>query len=196
MKTLEIRLYEFNELNQDAKENAINEYRRKMGNWGPDLDCFKYDCEEKAEQIGFKDIKLAYSLGNCQGDGVSFKCSYIDTAKFIAELWPNCKTSVIDTLCNNISFDCIGNTNRRYCYASNGDIQMYLYFYKNFHRSLPNLEAMAYKLHEYIQDQYLSLCNKFEKIGYQEIEYFYSDENIIQTIEANEIEFTENGKQF
>lgn len=191
MKTIELVLYTFEELNRDAKLQAINDYRRKMENWGPDLDFFKDDCEEKADRIGFKDIKLAYSLGNCQGDGVSFKCSYIDTAKFIKEFWPECKTSVIDALCNNISFCSIGN-NGRYCYSTENDIEMYLYFYK----SLPNLEAMAEKLHEYIQDQYVNLCAEFEKNGYNEIEYFYSDENIIHSIEANEIEFTENGKQF
>ena len=69
---------------------------------------------------------------------------------------------------------------------------MMLHFYKE----LPNFEKMADQLHAYIQDQYISLCAGLEKIGYEEIEYFYSEESIILHIEANEIKFTEIGKEF
>lgn len=191
METLEIRLYTLNELNDQAKEKALNDYRRKVADWGPDMDFFKDIAEEIAYRKGFKDIELQYSLGYSQGDGVSFKCSYIDTAKFIKELWPECKTSVIDALCNNTEFCSIGNGGR-YCYPSANDIEMYLHFYK----SLPNLEEKAEQLHEHIITEYLDLCAELEKIGYREIEYFYSDENLTELIEINEIKFTEEGQRW
>ena len=191
METLEILVYSYNELSQEAKDRAIGDYSNKMQITTDDLDHIIEGAKEEAEQLGFKDPEFSYSLGNCQGDGLSFKCSYIDTAKFMRALWPGVKTSVLDLICNNIEFFGRGNTGR-YCYAMPGDIEMMIHFYKD----LPNIEKMADQLHDYIQDQYINLCAKTEKIGYQEIEYLQSEEHIAEIFEINEMKFTENGKIF
>jgi hypothetical protein len=42
----------------------------------------------------------------------------------------------------------------------------------------------------------MKLCGELEKNGYSEIEYYYSDENIIETILANDYQYTINGQLF
>jgi len=75
MKTIQI--YNFNELSQEAKDTAINNFR---GEGEVFLDFFNDDCIQIINERGFKgNIKLQYSLCNCQGDGLSFGCDYFDS---------------------------------------------------------------------------------------------------------------------
>ena len=190
MQTIETNVYSFNELSKEVQSKVIEKKRRGMHEDGQPLLFFSEYCQEKAYQKGFKNIGLQYSLSNCQGDGLSFSAE-IDKEKFIKECLSDIKTSVYDILCNYVHFKCKGNEGR-YCYASKKDIEVSTDFYKN----TPNLDKVIDILYNHIADTYMTLCGELEKDGYNEIEYYYSDENVIETILSNDYQYTINGQLF
>ncbi len=189
MKTIQV--YNFNELSQTAKETAINNFR---GEGEVFLDFFNDDCKEIINQRGFRgNIKLQYSLSNCQGDGLSFGCEWFDSEKLheiFVEVLGSGKDKTIDAIINECSFSLIGN-NGRYCYAHENDLDFC--FTDNIYA--PNIEEVVGKVKEKLTEIYLNLCSELEKIGYDEIEYQYSDEYIANELIEREYEFLENGKR-
>jgi hypothetical protein len=190
MQIIETNVYNFNELSKEVQSKVIEKQRRGMYEDGEPLLFFSEYCQEKAYQKGFKNIDLQYSLSNCQGDGLSFSAE-IDKEKFIKECLPDIKTSVYDILCNYVNFECKGNTGR-YCYASKKDIEVSTDFYKN----TPNLDKVIDILYNHIANTYMTLCAQLEKYGYDELDYYYSDENVIETILANDYQYTITGQLF
>ena len=188
MKTIEIELYKFTELSENAKSAAIeNERKHEI-----EFDWFSDFCHDQISENGFKgNIKLQYSLSCSQGDGLSFSCDYFDNlnALFI-EILGTQKQKTIDTILNNISFKCDGN-NGRYCYASKNDISLEFDDYKGnnylIHEIVSNVESK-------LKDLYIDLCNQLEKQGYDDIEYQYSDKYIAETLNENDYYFTIDGK--
>ena len=195
MRTIRTKVYTFNELSKEAKEVAIESFRNGLE---IHLDFFNDDAEEQIEMVGFyNDIKLRYSLSHCQGDGLSFSCNNIKTEillKFFAEVLGEGKEKTAMVIIDNCSFENRGNTGR-YGYASKNDITFEL---DERGRSFEsnNINKIVSKVEEKIQNHYLDLCNNLEKQGYAEIDYQYSDEAIVETINANDYEFLINGKQF
>ena len=75
MRTIRTKVYNFEELSQEAKQVAIERYRNNTTEVF--LDMFQEGCIEAIEEAGFSgDIKLQYDLGYSQGDGLSFSCDY------------------------------------------------------------------------------------------------------------------------
>jgi len=74
MKTITIKLYEFDELSDSAKENARQWYRSlPNGFW---QDCVIEDCSEIGKILGISDMKIGYSGFSSQGDGAHFTGHY------------------------------------------------------------------------------------------------------------------------
>ena len=173
-----IQIYNFNELSHEAKETAINNFR---GEGEVFLDFFNDDCVQIINERGFKgNIKLQYSLSNCQGDGLSFGCDYFDSQKLheiFIEVLGTGKDKTIETIINECSFSLVGN-NGHYCYANKNDLDFC--FTDNVYA--PNIEKVVGKVKEKLLEIYLKLCSELEKMGYDEIDYQYSDEFI-----ANEL---------
>jgi hypothetical protein len=190
MQTIETKVYDFNELSAEVQSKVIEKQRQSMYENGQPLWDFSDYCHEKAQEKGFKDIKIQYSLSNSQGDGLSFSAE-IDKETFINECLPGIKTSVYDIICNYVHFKVKGNSGRYY-YASKNDIEVETEFYKN----TPNLDKLIDILYNHIADTYLTLCNELEKYGYDAIDYYYSDENVKETILANDYKYTINGQLF
>jgi hypothetical protein len=188
MKTIQI--YNFNELSQCGKETAINNFKDRHE---IDLDFFNDEAKEIISQRGFKgNIKLQYSLSNCQGDGLSFGCDYFDSEKLheiFVEVLGMGKDKTIETILNNSYFKLNGNSGR-YCYANIGDLE---YIFDD-NINAPNIEEVVGKVEKKLVEIYLDLCKELENIGYNEIEYQYSDEYIANELIELEFEFTEYGK--
>lgn len=189
MKIIEIQLYKFNELSENAKNTAIEKYKQNDHIY---LDQFDEDCHEQIEKNGFKgNVELQYSLSYCQGDGLSFSCDYFNNLNdLFIEVLGNGKQKTIDCIINNLSFKCNGN-NWRYCYASRNDISLELDNY--YVKSSTNLDNVISKVESKLQDLYIDLCKKLEYQGYKEIEYQYSDEYITEMLINNDFDFTVNG---
>lgn len=188
MKT--INTYYFNELDDSAKEVAIEKFR---GEGDVYLEFFNDDCVETAKEHGFEGkIGLQYSLSYCQGDGLSFSCEWFNSQKLheiFVEVLGMGKDKTIETIINECSFSLVGN-NGHYCYANKNDLDFC--FTDNVYA--PNIEKVVGKVKEKLVEIYLNLCKELEKRGYDEIDYQYSDEYISTELIEREYEFLENGK--
>jgi len=190
-RTIRTKIYKFDELTNDAKQVAIEWYKTILNNDSDILYFFADECKEVAKDSGFNDITVCYSLSYCQGDGLSFKCEDLDVERMINEAIPNVKKSVLNAIKNNIVWKIKGN-NGRYAFASKSDVDFWLDANKDY----PNIENAVATVRTYIEDTYMALCKELEKNGYDEIDYRYTDESIIDTILANEYEFTADGRRF
>lgn len=191
MKTIEIKLYKFDELSEAAQQTAIEKERNNEYNVY--LDFFNDNAKEQINNAGFKgNLTLQYSLSYCQGDGLSFSADYFDKMNdlFIEVLGPG-KQKTIDCLINNLSFNLKGN-NGHYCYAAKSDLDLELDNY--YVKSQTNIDLVIDKVREKLEDLYMDLCSYLESQGYKEIEYQNSDECISENLISNDYDFTENGK--
>jgi hypothetical protein len=175
MKTLQINIYQFSELSEDAKQKAtqklfdINVYDE----W---WDSVYYD----AKNIGLKITGFDLDRANyCNGN-------FLDTptytaSKIISEHGEHCETyktakafiielaELVAKYSNGIETDIVADGNE-YEFDSEAD----------------ELET------EFLN----SLLEDYKTILKHEYEYLTSEEAIMQTIEANEYEFTEDGNRY
>lgn len=192
MRTIRTKVYKFEELSDEAKQVAIEKHRNNIDEVF--LDMFYDDCIEIIEEVGFcSDIKVQYSLGYSQGDGLSFSCDYFTKLnELFVEVLGEGKQKTIDCIIDNCSFELSGN-NGRYCFASKSDID----FYSNSTSvSHTNIERIIQKVCRVLENIYTDLCQDLEKRGYGEIEYQNSDEYISEELISNEYEFTKQGNIF
>src|SRR5882762_5182308 len=192
MKTIEIQLFKFAELSSEAQQNAIQKERECMYETGEVLYNFYEYCVEKLTECGFVNPKIEYSLSYSQGDGLSFWAdSYTILNDIILRTVGVHHPKITAFLSNNLAIKIKGNKGR-YCFASESDIEMELSFYPN--NVCPQVISLLDKILENIQSVYMATCKALENDGYAEIEYLQSDKAIIETLEANDYDFTANGK--
>lgn len=192
MKTIRTKVYQFSELSEQAKKVAIERERKDYWEYGEPLYFFDEYCNEQAALFGFTDCKFQWSLSYSQGDGLSFSCGSFDLKKFLSEHSPKLKQSVIDTLSCYLTTEIKGNTGH-YCYAHKNDVSISLDVYR---REYPNIDKLVAELELSLQSIYLQLCKELEREGYSWIEAEDKDESIIDRIESNEWEYTQDGKRF
>jgi len=196
MKTITVNLYEFNELNKEAKKKAIEDWRKYSQETGDYLFCFNDQCTEKAEEKGFFETKFQWSLSWSQGDGLSFSAKkYNNLESLFLEILGKGKEKTSKLLAENCTIIIKGN-NGHYCFASKSDIDLYI---ENYNSSINcvninNIDKVIEKVLHKLEDIYINLCKELEKYGYDDIKYQDSDEAIIETIQCNEYDFTENGE--
>src|SRR5271169_3042881 len=86
MEIRQYNVYKFEELSKEAKKKAIDKWYESE-----DYPFLGEDIMQELEYLDtlkiFEDVKLQYSLSNCQGDGVSFSANiilsrYLDTKKY------------------------------------------------------------------------------------------------------------------
>jgi hypothetical protein len=199
MEILTIKAYHFDELSNDAKENARNWFRENYPDYGW-WDCV-YDCfKEKAFNAGFDVDKIYFSGFWSQGDGAMFEYSSIHNALRI-EFIKNLKLSPMREgwLLNNTCVSGSAKQSGRYYHNKSASHSIYwevdngdLHWSKNFHKWIENY-ADAFE--DYVVDKYDELCHELYSSLKKEYEYLVSDENIDETIRINEYLFTENGKR-
>ncbi len=170
MRYIEIPVYKFEELKVDIKEKVINQFRENN-----DMPFLKESLMERLNEIlkennieVLSGLELYYSLTCSQGDGVCF----------------------------------IGNFEYKGLYFYIRHVGRYYHYNSiNINHEL-NYEILDEgkitdeeidKLVREFRDAYKAICNKLEKVGYENIEWENKEETIRDTIEANEYEFFANG---
>jgi hypothetical protein len=193
MRTIETEAYTFDELSDDIKQEVIKNFREdKYLDFN--IDYFVEDCIYQLEELGFVKPEIQYSLGYCQGDGLSFEADAYKKLKelYLQELGKG-KERTAQLLADNSTFICTGNKGR-YCFASTSDIDLYIENYSTGINT-DNINDVVHIVRGVLEDLYIDICNNLEKQGYDEIEYQLSDECIIEDIQCNEYEFTKIGEQ-
>jgi hypothetical protein len=171
MKTIETKVYEYDELSKEAQEKARewysqgNDYPFLSGDMHETLETLLKDCKWKCE-----DPKVYYSLSYSQGDGAMFEGTVHFTykkRKYIA----NVRQSGHYYHYNSKAFDIV---------TDNDDQE----------------EIYSEDVRAYFNNNYVNMCEKLAKAGYKYIEWEDAEENIAENIRANEYTFTEDGKRF
>lgn len=207
IETVEYKVYQYNELSEEAKEKARQWYLD-----GQESFMFTETVNEDLYNLfGKTNLKVQYSLGYCQGDGLNiygdiaaeniFNCLEKHNGGTQLEEFENIltekeKKTILKyaEVCGEIELP----MNNRYCYslADRIDIakswvwELETYSeYKNI-----NVEVLK-KFEKLVRNIFEKLCDNYEEMGYK---YFYeiSDEDMMEICEANEYEFYENGSIF
>lgn len=205
--TVEYKVYKYIELTDEAKEKARQWYLE-----GREPFVFTEICEEDLYNLfGENDLKVQYSLGYCQGDGLNiygkinaesiFKCLEKHNGGTQLEQFENVLTGKEKKAILHYAEECGAvelPINNRYCYciadhtdiADDWEYQLENYYgYSNINKEA--LEKFENLVHEIFEE----LCASYEKQGY---EYFYeiSEEDLEEMCEANGYEFLEDGTVF
>lgn len=186
MKTKIYKVYEFKELDKDAKKFAIDKWYEEE-----DYPFLISDLKENIQLLDiiniFENTQISYSLNNCQGDGLSFRAN-INLEKWLAYKKINHKkTKEIREEVYNILSE--GNTYRRYCYASKNDIT-----WEGQGNESEKTKKFMDKTCAEIGDYYLKICKKVETIGYKILEYRMQESEFQEMCELNKYEFLADGK--
>lgn len=84
MKTIQVEAYEFDELDDKAKEVARDWLRDLKNECGDAVDSVSEGFKNTLHEIGLGELKAWWSLSYCQGDGVAFD-GQVDLDAFIAK---------------------------------------------------------------------------------------------------------------
>ena len=73
MRIEEVKVLQFNELSDTAKERAREWYRNRLNNdFSFESDCIGENFKEALKDAGYCTDNVEWSLSSCQGDGVNF----------------------------------------------------------------------------------------------------------------------------
>ena len=200
----EITVYEFNELNEEAKQKAINKLRYI------NVDCFEWyeyilqDFREQATEKGLniKYDEISFDVSCGQGSGASFTCEDIETEKLLNALNITFKSKVLKKLfCENVSID-IKRTSYHYthkytviCVINYTELSHYSMIRDCIYKRIDNyLYSKSEELEEKLTELKNTMCDTLYNNLESEYEYQTSDEAVIEAIENNEYYFFENGR--
>ena len=178
MKTYQVKVYNFVELNEQAKDKAIEWYRNGCMDLDYELcnEDFKNNLKEVFEENGFCNVEIEdYDLSYYKNRPyLNIKYAGIDLNKFISERQKWIKNADIDFS--------IGR-NELEVYKQNVELSK-------------RAERIVEILAEKIQDKFNEVKANIIKNGLANIEYVEKDETIAENIIANEYEFLENGMRY
>ncbi len=196
MRTIETKVYKFNELSEQAKQTAIE----KLSNINTDYDWYESTIEDLTEdlnKLGFEGVEIGFSGFWSQGDGASFTADSIDIKKYINLINPNKYRRLIrlmDAQMIDISGCVKRDRNMHYMHENTTSVHFDVNMYGRLGTSAGNVESLIYELENEINEDLAPRNKDIYRILEKEYEYLASKEAIIETIEANEYEFTEDGK--
>ena len=196
----EIQIFNYSELNKDAKEKAIKVVRN-TDIFGQEL---VWDLNEAFESIlrnlGLDRIEIDFSLSHSQGDGVAFY-GYIDNE----HLWNWVDDSKLsDDEVKLIALCQLGRANldiniernflsSRYSHPNTMEVSIPFYDGDDLpfddDRMEELMSGLELKIKEVVQDKSMEL----ERLGYNMIDDYYSDENLNDILEESSLEFYEDG---
>ncbi len=197
-RTIRTKVYQFNELSNEAKQVAI-EWANSVNLNTDDFD--EFIKEEFTENEDFFTIdKVYYSGFWSQGDGAMFEYSGINK-DFVNTIIdglkiPNWKKNVLKH-CIYVSGN--GRQSGHYYHENSCSHNIYIES-DNGAQNYTNIENLielySSEIEEAIIDKYKDLARELYKTLETEYEYQTSEESISETIIANEYEFTKDGNRF
>ena len=199
MKTInkEIKLYSVSDLKKYP--NVLKNVLYKQYNINVEVDFWYegiiYNHTQKLKSLGFNDVKIAFTGFGSQGDGASFTCESIDFEKWLSENSTNNNKRLLSLL-NKDLIELDGNIkwdrNTYYCHWNTTTLYLSDSVFGE-RGSYPNIESAIEQLDEDITN----FMQNYNKKIYTELENTYfdltSEESILETLEANDYEFTEDG---
>ena len=194
MRIKEIKVYKFTELSDNAKEHAIE----KLCDINVDH-AFWYDYEDKKEiasRMGIEIDNIYWSGFSSQGDGACFEGSYEykkGSVKAVKDYAP------IDEELHQIVI-ALQKVQKEAFYGISANIKHSGHYYHKYCTdiSVEMPENIGQEKFTEIEDTIIELLRDYMQWIYgqlkKEYEYQTSEEAIIETINANDYEFTEDGE--
>lgn len=167
MKTKTITLYEYSELSDKAKERALSDWNETNDDplmQSHMINLLKEELDERAIKYDEDSIDVRYSLSYCQGDGFMFE-GELEWKKYTIYI----------------------KHSGHYYHSYSKSVEMQETDNLGFHIENEKDESE-------FEELYQEICKKMEQIGYEHIEWYTSEEVFIETCEANEYTFRENGE--
>ena len=153
------------------------------------------DHTQKLKSLGFNEVKIAFTGFGSQGDGASFTCNSIDFKKWLPENSTNNNNRLLSLL-NKDLIEIDGNIKRdrytHYCHWNTTTLYLSsdVFGEKN---SYPNIESAIEQLDEDITNFMQSYNKKIYKDLDNSYDNLTSEKAILETLEANDYEFTADG---
>lgn len=209
-----VNLYKFEELSDEAKQNAIKHYRESM-DWQIISKSITEKFTEKLSAIGYPTDDLEWSLSYSQGDGVAFY-GEVDMDKVINRLEHKGYDLNYDLYraINNKGLTITARIYRNsfgyhYSHYNTMEVEVdgdsievmveYLYGDLDENEYIDKHDEIydfLLKLKDCIHNDIKDVSKELEKEGYSDIEYYSSDEAIAEILIANEYKFTEDGMMY
>lgn len=192
--TKKYKIYNYEDIlnNKELKEKILNKHYDINTNF----DWYEFtlnEWTEKLEKLGFMNPKINFSGFWSQGDGASFTCDVIDI-KLVAEtskLFKQREINALYALWNNGYIEANIERNTHHYYHSR---TVTLNFYDGkMYTNWKHLQKIVDKLSDYLSDIIIDLSDEIYTDLENEYNYLTSELAILETIQANDYEFDENG---
>jgi len=191
MRIKTIQLYSFDELQPEAQQRAVD----KLGDINVDFNWYEDELDywkEKLSEYGFGYPEIYFSGFGSQGDGACFEFNGVD----IDKIWSHYVRTgqikheeSIKTYLREYHHFKSRTINSRYSHERTREVDCECYCRHEY----PHLDAERQKFESWLEEFRLERCREIYRC--LETEYFdlISPEAVIDTIKANEYEFTEEG---
>ena len=182
-------IMKFEELNEQQKARALDKHRYINVDYDEWHDFVKDEHHSKLEAVGFEGVESRYSGFCSQGDGASFLASNVDIEKFLRsqKRWTHYRALHEFIRINEITAKVVALPSH-YVHYNTTQAELSGDWYIDF---TPKQEALYKELEEEI-DAYITQAGKDY---YADLETAYydltSDEQVEQTIIANDLDFEE-----
>lgn len=206
MRTVEVELFKFEELSEDAKERARERYRRHLDDdFSFEADCITDSFMETVEEHGYYHRAIQCSLSCSQGDGVNFPGD-VDLDVVLPRVLTEKELSRYKLIVKAGMYfrEFKVRDNRRYTYYAGIDYEIddncekgHWGYDKNcVYHDCKRVYAFMEKVAEKVIRDAEKLAHKLERKGYDSIDYYYSDEYVDDSLIGNDYDFTEDGERF
>jgi hypothetical protein len=206
MKTKTYNVYKYNELTKEAQQKAVDNLRDINVDFEDWHTCVLEDRVAKLEEYGFYTPKILYSGFSSQGDGACFTAT-LDNGGLLEFLTKTRQLSKYSTLVKAINkceiYVNINIThNDRYMHAYSSDVSDDTEMQTNEELTGTLLEEYTTWFQSFFDRDsrngrtgwYIDECEDIYRHLQTEYEYMTDDSAIIETIKANDYDFTEGGK--
>ena len=195
MRQEKVNVYNYADLLKDdtLKEKVLNNLRNENDYF--DHDFILEDYKETIEDLGYNNVTIYYSGFYSQGDGACFVCESIDLDKIIERMGIKIRLGLKDYIIDNLGVSIKHNYSRYYHYKT---VQINYDFNNRFIGDLTEkyCDKIIEEIVNFIDKDICTYSNEIYNGLESEWEYQNSDECILEMIDDNDYEFTEDGKLF
>ena len=203
MRTVELKLYKFDELSKEVQDKVLSKNRdiNVHHDWHEFI--IEDWINETIPSKGFDATRIYYSGFWGQGDGAMFEYDgikddllhkFLDTMLIGTEpLSPMRKQWIL----NNIYVSAKGRHSGYYNHEKCCSHSIYWEISNTDINHLPNfsqwLESFADDFEAFVIEEYEYICRELYRALEKEYDYFILDEQVVETLRVNDYDFTEEG---
>lgn len=204
MRTVETIIYNVEDLKKEELKELRDRVLEKHRDINVDYDgwyeCIEEDFKEKLTSLGYDDIEATWSGFWSQGDGASFTGEIWISEDVLKRLYPDheeLKQSIKNMIIDNVKINVVRNSYYRYVHSNTIFAELDTYDLDYILEDHPRLEDKVNKVLEIIENNINKEIEQLSDDYYDDLRAYYyemtSDDQVLETLEANDYEFLEDG---